>query len=159
MQLANLPVLLFCLLVVACSTGSGLSDLDWVLGKWQVNDSNSYEEWVKVNDDLFQGKGYQVRESGIVPSETIEITRTNDEIFYIPTVMDQNGGRPVEFRLVSYTATEVTFENKIHDFPQRIIYVKNGDSQIDARIEGEQNGQFSRIDFQLKRVSSLVGFE
>jgi hypothetical protein len=147
---------LILLTLAACQAGGDLSDLDWVLGKWQVNDSNNYEEWVKVNDGLLQGKGYKIRDNRTIVNETIEISLSGNEVFYIPTVMNQNAGVPVEFKLVSKSATEIVFENKEHDFPQRIIYVKNGGMQIDARIEGVRDGQFSEVRFQLKKIAQPI---
>jgi hypothetical protein len=44
------------------------------------------------------------------------------------------------------------FENPTHDFPQRVIYRREGDSLL-GRIEGMTNGQQKAVDFPLKRVS------
>jgi hypothetical protein len=42
--------------------------------------------------------------------------------------------------MVAAGPTEAVFENPGHDFPQRIIYRREGDSLI-ARIEGEVDGR------------------
>ncbi len=102
-------------------TPSGLSDFDWILGKWQINESNSFEEWEKVDDDLYRGKGYQVRKNDTLITETINIVRRGKYLFFIPSVTDQNDGKPVEFKLLSKKKGKFVFENKEHDFPQRII--------------------------------------
>ena len=151
-QLSLLSVTALCLMLVACQPDANLSDMDWVLGKWQINDSNNFEEWAAVNGGSFQGKSYQVRGNENVIGETMEIIRKDGAIYYIPTVLDQNEGKPVAFKLVSISAIEMVFENEEHDFPQRIVYVKNGDRQIDARIEGERDGQLSKVDFMLQKV-------
>ena len=44
------------------------------------------------------------------------------------------------FRMKSLTRERVVFENRAHDFPQRIIYWKKG-KQLCARIEGTANGK------------------
>jgi hypothetical protein len=45
-----------------------------------------------------------------------------------------------------------TFENKEHDFPQRIIYrIINPDSVV-ARIEGVKNGKPGSFDYYYKRI-------
>ncbi|MGH8854313.1 MAG: hypothetical protein ACREWI_08545 [Telluria sp.] len=41
------------------------------------------------------------------------------------------------------------FENPAHDFPQRIIYRRVGDTGLHARIEGKGKG----IDFPMRRTA------
>ena len=153
------PQLLICILLtfcMSCKSISELTELEWVLGKWQVNESRSYEEWEKVNKDLYRGKGYKVRKNDTLITETIDLVKRGDAIFYIPSVSDQNEGKPVEFKLISKKEEELIFENKEHDFPQRIIYIKTSDSLIDARIEGIKQGFFSEVKFKLNKVNSSI---
>ena len=150
---SKFSILAFFLILFACKTPSKLSEMNWFLGKWQINESNNFEEWEKVNDFLYRGKGYQVRKNDTLITETINIVQKGKEVFYIPAVTDQNEGKPVEFKLVSKKSEKFIFENENHDFPQRIIYVKAGKDQIDARIEGKKQGIFSEVKFKLKRVN------
>jgi hypothetical protein len=49
----------------------------------------------------------------------------------VPVYLAQPGGRaPVQFRLTARTRTGATFENPAHDFPQRIVYRRSGDSMV-----------------------------
>ena len=146
-------IFLFLLFLFSCKTQSKLSDLNWVLGQWQVNESNNFEEWEKVDDGLYRGKGYQVRKNDTLITENINIVQKGKEVYYVPSVTDQNDGKPIEFKLVSKNAGKIVFENKNHDFPQRIVYVKIGNNQIDAWIEGEKEGRFSKVAFKLKRIN------
>ncbi len=145
-------IVLFFLVLIACKTQVELSEMSWFLGKWQVNESNSFEEWESVADNLYRGKEYKIRKNDTLVTETITIVQKGKEVFYIPSVKDQNEGKSVAFKLISKNAEELIFENKNHDFPQRIIYVKVGEDQIDARIEGIKQGFFSELKFKLKRV-------
>ena len=72
--------------------------MNWVLGKWQVNESDSFEEWDRVNDNLYRGKGYKIRKNDTLITETVTIVQKGKEIFYIPSVKDQNEGKPVSFK-------------------------------------------------------------
>ena len=141
------------LFLLGCNTKHKLSNIDWVLGKWQVNDSTSFEEWEKVDNNLYRGKGYKIRKNDTTITETIIIVQKGKEVFYIPTVADQNEGKPVEFKLISKGTEKFIFENKNHDFPQRIIYAKNGSNQVDAKIEGTKEGFFSEVKFTLNRAN------
>jgi hypothetical protein len=126
--------------------------MNWILGNWQINESNNFEEWEMADDYLYRGKSYQVLKNDTVVTETINIVQKGEEIFYIPTVADQNDGKPVEFKLVSMDVGKVIFENKDHDFPQRIIYVKAAIDVIYAWIEGEIEGRFSKTEFRLTKI-------
>ena len=57
--------ILFFLVLFGCKIPLELSEISWVLGKWQVNGSNSFEEWDRVNDNLYRGKGYEIRKNRI----------------------------------------------------------------------------------------------
>ena len=63
-----------------------------------------------------------------------------------------NGAAPVTFALLSESEGETVFENKAHDFPQRVIYRRNGEQRMLARIEGTAKGSVKGIDFAMKRV-------
>ena len=58
---------------------------------------------------------------------------------------------PAEFESTSIGSGVITFANPAHDFPQRIIYRRGGDSLF-ARIEGVRNGQERGVDFRYARV-------
>jgi len=45
------------------------------------------------------------------------------------------------------------FENREHDFPQRVIYRRELDGSMHARIEGERDGRIRTIDFSKTRVA------
>mgnify|MGYP006137909635 CR=1 FL=1 len=59
---------------------------------------------------------------------------------------------PAVFRSISVANDAVTFEDKAHDFPQRIIYRRVGADSVVARIEGTVRGQARGVDFPFARV-------
>ena len=60
------------------------------------------------------------------------------------------GRAPTAFRLVEVSGQRAVFENPGHDFPQRIIYRREGDT-LHARIEGNQNGELRYSEWQWKK--------
>ncbi len=77
------------------------------------------------------------------------VQEENGDIFFIAT---PSGQKEARFKMTSATEREARFENPAHDFPQRIIYRREGDSLI-GRIEGTSNGKERAVDFPLKRIS------
>ena len=83
-------------------------------------------------------------------SEFMRIETKDGALVYTPRIGSKQ--TPVEFRLKSQSEREVVFENPAHDFPQRILYRRNGDELL-GRIEGTENGKTRSEDFPMNRVS------
>ncbi len=50
---------------------------------------------------------------------------------------------------------ELVFENKEHDFPQRIVYTRHGHDSLTVRIEGIMDGQERATTFSFKRGTDV----
>ena len=66
--------------------------------------------------------------------------------------------KPARQPEASFPAIEIAdgvlvFENRAHDFPQRVIYRRGADGRLDARIEGTIDGQPRAVDFPYRRVA------
>jgi len=96
------------------------------------------------------GMGRTVRGDSTVEWEHLRIAAEGDTLVYhaIPS------GQPAAaFRAISVSADAVTFEDKAHDFPQRVIYRRAGADSLHARVEGIMRGQQRGIDFRYQRAS------
>jgi hypothetical protein len=63
-----------------------------------------------------------------------------------------SGQAEATFSLARLGKDEVVFENLTHDFPQRVIYRRQGD-KLEARIEGTEDGKVKGIDFPMDRAA------
>ena len=149
--------LILTILTVACSKRKGteqhesMTKLDWLLGTWAIltPEHRLYESWEKLNDSVFAGNSVIIINSDTAYTEKISLLKKNDDIFYVPTVSNQNDGQPVEFKLVSVEHGIFVFENTEHDFPQRIIYDNPHPDSLHASIEGYDKGEFRREEFKM----------
>ncbi len=147
-------------LLILCASGllvSFASPMDkaaWLLGTWEDRSTNGFftESWVKQNDSLFVGKGSMVMGKDTVFKELLAIKQRGADLFYIPTVADQNGGKPIEFKLTSSTKEQLVFENPAHDFPQKISYTQRGKNALVAEVSGVEKGVARSEKFEMKRV-------
>jgi hypothetical protein len=87
-------------------------------------------------------------------SEKITLEQQAGHLFYIPAVGNQNGGKPVNFRLVSATRGSWIFENPAHDFPQQIIYLHPHPDSLVAVVAGKEKGKSRQEIFRMARVSA-----
>ena len=76
---------------------------------------------------------------------------------FIEYVAIPSGQERTVFCLERLCDEEVVFENSAHDFPQRIIYRLAPDGALDARIEGEINGQHREVTFPMHKVDCVSG--
>ena len=121
----------------------------WVM---DLGETQIYEEWNKVDDKLLQGISYQITGEDSTVSEHIQLIIKGADIYYVPTVANQNEGLPVSFKLTYQSDTLIVFENPEHDFPTKISYKFTGQNQLDASISGEIRGEIRTLDFKYSRI-------
>lgn len=146
------------LLLQACNEpkkeANKLQRISWINGFWKMSSPEGAmtESWMQANDSTLTGVGKFTDATGkVLTTEEIRIVLRKDKLWYIPTVSNQNMGKPVSFSEISFTDSMVVFENKGHDFPQRIAYIRQSDTKVLAYIEGEVNGEMERLDFQYEK--------
>ena len=128
--------------------------LKQLTGKWrmQTNKGTLYEEWMQVNDSLLKGKSFRVNNGDTVLLESVELKLSNNNIYYIPVTAHQNNQQPVIFTLIKTENKQYVFENKSHDFPQRVIYELPEGGKLHALIEGDINGEFKRSEYHYEAL-------
>jgi hypothetical protein len=126
----------------------------WLLGSWQQESAKGFttETWKKLNDSTYQGKSYELNGKDTVSSETIRLEQHGGNLYYVPTVKNQNDGKPVTFTMVKSSAGSLLFENPTHDFPQKIGYTKINKDSLLAEISGVAKGKLRVIKFPMGRV-------
>lgn len=152
---------------VACSTSTNpktndvngikcikLEKAAWLIGKWQNSsiEGISQEIWEKKNDSTFIGVSFFVVGKDTVSSESISLEERGKNLFYIPTVKNQNGGEPIIFTLTSLNSNQLVFENPSHDFPQKVTYTQVTSDSLVATISGVVNGKERFQDFPMVRA-------
>jgi hypothetical protein len=130
-----------------------IEQLQWILGSWKNISDNSrlYERWAKDNDTSYSGESFMIVDKDTVFYEKISLQLKGDDLFYFPTVKNQNNGQQVSFKLISDNKGEFIFENKEHDFPQRVIYKNPQADSLYACIEGDEKGKFRKEEFGMSR--------
>lgn len=122
-------------------------------GTWIMNSAKGpiYEEW-KQDGTALKGRSYKLTGTDTVLFESIVLMQDDKGVYYIPSTENQNDKKPVTFTLISSENQRFVFENKLHDFPQRIIYQLVNSDSIAARIEGTVKKESRFVDYNYKRV-------
>ena len=162
MKVQFLFVILVCLASTACKKPSSstvapaLQKAAWLIGNWENKTPKglSVETWTDPgNGTAYEGKSYFISGKDTLFSETIRIEEKLGQLYYIPTVSNQNSGKPIVFILTSSTEKEMVFENPEHDFPQKITYTLSAPDSLTAIISGLRKGKESKEVFGMKKRS------
>ncbi len=122
-------------------------------GTWITSDSTSQEKWQLINGNV-TAEVYSISSSDTTLTETIRIVNENNEVFYEATVLNQNEGKSIKFKLLTSDSTDLVFENKAHDFPQRIAYHFLNSDEIQVSISSENNGKKKEYIFNYLRINN-----
>lgn len=126
-----------------------IKTVQWMLGTWKISTPQGtiVEIWQPKNDSTLQGRSFFVKNNtDTIPQESIEMAYRNGDWYYSPTVLNQNAGKPISFKVIFMRGTEFISENPEHDFPQRIAYRRFKQNMF-ASIEGKRNGKFGKQNF------------
>jgi hypothetical protein len=101
------------------------------------------EEW-KIYPDSMSGKGYFVKGADTTLSELLSLIKTDDKVVYVA----RPAGQPViGFPFKGIDHDQYLFENKAHDFPQKIGYHPKSKDSLDIYLEGISNGMSRKIKY------------
>ena len=130
-----------------------LGDFDGMAGCWeQRNDTKKLlisEMWMSPAGTSILGMGRTVKNGKTTGWEYMRIEQRDDGIYFVSK--PKENAEDTAFKLIRSTLNDVVFENKVHDFPQRVIYKLQG-TKMTGRIEGINNGKFLGIDFPMNKV-------
>jgi hypothetical protein len=129
-----------------------IEELAWMSGDWETAPGRMQidEHWTKVSGGSLFGVSRAVAGGKTVFFEYLRIEARGTDIFYIAHPKARTPG--TDFKLVKLNGQEAVFENLAHDFPKRIIYRKNMDGSLTARVEGNGTEKEKPQDFQYRPV-------
>ena len=128
------------------------SILELFPGKWKLVADNIelYEEWKNLSKTELTGMSFSIAEGQQVIAEELCIKKFGNQWAYISIPVGQF---ITLFALTSFSEGMFVFENKEHDFPQRIIYEFHEEGKLTASIEGNLKGEFKRKEYFFVKVT------
>ena len=116
-----------------------VSGLAWMAGAWgaTIDGIEMEEHWTSAKAGTLIGMHRDVAKGRTVSFEFLRVEEQNGGLVYLSC---PKGAAVTPFRLVEAGPSRAVFANPQHDFPQRIIYWKDG-ADLRARIEGPQGGK------------------
>jgi hypothetical protein len=125
-------------LTAALLAASAPTSVDFLSGYWLSCEGGRevFEVWTAPRGGIQVGHGMTL-ENGKASFEQFRIAPFEDGLAYLA---QPGGGETTAFKLIEVSATRAVFSNPAHDFPQTIVYERDGD-RLNALIEGDIGGQ------------------
>jgi Domain of unknown function (DUF6265) len=118
------------------ATQTPISVLSWMAGSWAgaAEGVEMEEHWTSPRGGCMLGLHRDVAKGRTVLFEFLRIEEQGGKLVYLAS---PKGAPPTPFTAVEVGPSRVVFENPTHDFPQRILYWRDGTDLV-ARVEGTQ---------------------
>ncbi len=127
----------------------GVAGLGWLAGAWiETKPGVTTRESWRVADGRLVGISETVR-AGKPPS--VERMTITDEPAGLTFTATLPGQPPTPFVRLPGPPGQAVFENRAHDFPQRVTYRRCGED-LCARIDGTLNGKPVGQDWRFTRI-------
>jgi hypothetical protein len=148
---------IFC--AVASATETKVSDLSFLAGHWEGQvDSSRIEQVCSLTDPqvmvcIFRLMG----EKGTEMLELYTLRDTVDGVeerirFFSPDLKESPGAAVVTMKLTSFSGKQMVFENPTGSYPKRATLTREGDDQLNSRIELiDHQGKSSIIEAHWRR--------
>ncbi len=125
----------------SCGNSNAIEDISWMTGTWQGTDVNTVifnESWHREGK-AYIGFGCSISPSGdTLFKENLKIDLVEGVPYYIVTIPPKK--EPVLFKLIEGDEENAIFENRSHDFPQRISYMLQKNKTLKVKLEGIEKG-------------------
>lgn len=137
-------------------TRDNFRGLDKLVGTWRTERKSGvlYERWQKKSDDQFDGKSFKIVNADTIVLEKVRLAKEGARIVYAVRVDGENDGKETLFYLKEIKGDDYIFEDKEHDFPQRVVYNMQPGNALHAYIEGEIEGKSKRSAYHYVRLTT-----
>ena len=131
---------------------SPIEQARWLAGCWELKRGSrtGFEMWMPPAGGVMMGASRTVAGGKVVEWERLQLSEQNGKLVYTSL---PSGQQEASFVSTEVTDSSFTVENLQHDFPQRIIYRKQGADSLLARIEGPGSNGTRGVDFPMRKAS------
>ncbi len=142
----------FLLLAINLNVIAQINFPDFLQGTWKMENKEIYEHWDRLNENSLKGFSYSMKNGQMIVSEYLDITRAENEVVYTASVLNQNQGKGIAFKLID-TDNAFAFQNLHHDFPKKIVYHKLSDTEVFVQVSDGQEHGFS---YRMTRLAEMA---
>ncbi len=133
----------------AATPADDAARLSWLAGCWSGTAEGvvTEEHWTSPAGGVLLGMNKAVANGRLASFEHLRIAPHEGRLCYLAS---PQGGAVTAFCAIEIGDQRVVFENREHDFPQRILYRRDGD-RLHARVEGTLDGKPAGDEWEWSR--------
>ena len=147
------------------STTPGIKKFQWLLGNWKgkINQTNkvdgeylTIEQWKQVDARTIEGTGYLSVSNETTFAEGMTIQQIGNNIYFLADL--DGSGKVSDYVLISNDGEQAVFENSSPNFPNQIIFQRNGSSSFTTILQhtSSQKPSLSQMKYLKNRNNRLV---
>jgi hypothetical protein len=138
--------------LISCNKSASLDSFSWLTGKWigKYDSVPIFEQWKPAEGKVMVGRGGVLSGKDTAFAEQIQIEERADGLYYVASV--PGNPAPASFKFTGFKNDTAVFEDPAHDFPQRVLYLKNEDGTFYACIDGIFKGKYVKEEFNYKKA-------
>lgn len=140
---------------LAAQGADPLAAAAWLAGCWELRTPTrvTTEMWMPAAGGMMLGAGRTVVEGTTREFEHLRLHAEGDRLVYTALPSGQAEGAFTSPGTVLANSDSLEFENRAHDFPQRLVYHRLGADSMRVHVEGPGPGGAVRgFDQPMKRV-------
>ncbi|MFM7016464.1 MAG: DUF6265 family protein [Bacteroidota bacterium] len=143
----------FVLSWMACQSDLPLAKLN---GNWKVSvvEGEMQENWKMINAQKLIGNCFLIVADDTVFKEQMQVHAVNGHLTYSTSFVSNGKLHETDFLLKKATSRKIVFENKTHDFPQKIAYYFYQPDSVVAKIGGKEKDTLRFELFPMKKIIS-----
>jgi Domain of unknown function (DUF6265) len=133
---------------VAAKLSADVARLGWMEGRWvgSADGIEMEEHWTSTAGGALIGMHKDVKGARMTSFEFLRIEATpKDGLVYFAS---PRSAPVTPFALVELGEKRAVFENKTHDFPQRILYWLDTAGALHAKVEGTVKGSLEAAEWR-----------
>ncbi len=126
-----------------------IKKLHWLKGKWSrvAAGVEHFEIWHIKQDSLLEGESYYDKPGKKKVTEKMSIKWLGKDLVYIADVAENEA--PVQFKNILLNDSVAVFENRSHDYPNRITYLKESKRSFHVILDNNSGTKTRKLSFKL----------
>ena len=126
-----------------------IKQLHWLKGKWSRVSAGveHIETWQIKKDSLLEVEGYYLKSDNKKVTEKLSIRWEKGELYYVADVPENK--MPVYFKNTILNDSVAVFENRSHDYPNKITYIKESKRSFQVILNDNSGTKTRKFSFKL----------
>ena len=139
-----------------------IRDLSWLAGRWQgsfFGQGPMEETWLPPLANSMVGTFRAAKDDKVFLYEMLVIEQEGETLRLRMLHFDaglkgwaSEASGPAQWPYRSHGKTKVVFEDEKREFPQRMVYERKGETTLEIRLEGTQQGRPHQVAFTFERA-------